>query len=573
MKKEIKTTTTKEASKEEEKELSGFKKLMKNKYLNLVIYFIINLLLLIWTGNWWMVIFFPIIYDYFITKKVNWTFWKKRDAPKTKLIEWVDAIIFAGIAALIIRTLLIEAYTIPTSSMEKTLRVGDYLFVSKYTYGPRMPITPLAIPFTHHTLPLTKSTPAFVDWIKMKYKRLPGLTTVKNDDIVVFNFPAGDTVASLSQAQSYYELCRKYGRKNVWDDNVYEEFNGQTYKIPMGKILVRPIDKEDNYVKRCVAIAGDTLLVKDGDVFINGVQQKDLRSKQFKYSIITDGQTINKKLYSDLDISVEDQEMAIYPVLLAEKIDNITYMEEYISTPELHNYNLANLLVLPLTFENYQKFKSASNIKFIKRIVKPAGYKEPYIFPHTPVNYVINDTLINFIGNLDTSLTSLFETYKGVTFDNSKDFYVALKKNINDSLFFANIQQLFTISQTGSFAWNEDNFGPLWIPKAGETISLTTDNLPLYQRLIKSYEHNTLEVKNGDIYINGSIANTYTFKQDYYFMMGDNRHNSADSRFWGFVPEDHIVGTPLFIWLSIDKDKKLFNKIRFDRLFTGTRKL
>lgn len=563
-----------EKNQKEEKEPTGLKKILKNKYVNLVFYSVINLLLIIWTGNWWMIIFFPIIFDYFITRKVNWTFWKKRDAPKTKVVEWVDAILFAGIAAMIIRTLLIEAYTIPTSSMEKTMRVGDYLFVSKYTYGPRMPITPLAVPFTHHTLPLTKSQPAFVDWIQNKYRRLSGLTTIKNDDIVVFNFPVGDTVASLSQAQSYYELCRKYGRKNVWDDNVWDEFKGQKYKIPMGEILVRPLDKKDNYVKRCVAIAGDTLHIIDGEIYINGIKQNDLVDKQYKYSIITDGQQINEKVYLDMEISEEDQEYAEYPLLLSEPIDDVIFMEELIYAPELFNYNINNLLVLPLTFENYQKFKNASNIKFIERICKPLGYKEPYIFPHTPVKYVINDQFIDYISSIDTALVPLFETYKGITFDNNKDFYVTLKKNISDSLFFEHTRDLFTVSQTGSFAWNEDNFGPLWIPKAGETVAINTDNLPLYDRIIKNYEHNSLEVKDGNIYINGVVADTYTFKQDYYFMIGDNRHNSADSRFWGFVPEDHVVGTPLFIWLSINKDKvSIAKKIRFNRLFKGTRNL
>ncbi len=546
----------------EEKELSTYKKIVKNKYVNLVLYSIINFLIMLWSKNWWMIIFFGIIFDFFITEKVNWTFWSKRDAPKTKRTEWIDAILFAGIAAMIIRTLLIEAYTIPTSSMEKTLRVGDYLFVSKYTYGPRLPQTPLAIPFTSHTLPLTKHTPAFVDWIQLPYKRLAGLTTVKNDDIVVFNFPEGDTVAANIQEQSYYALCRQYGRKNVVNDQLVNPYTGMTEKGVFGKILVRPMDKEDNYVKRCVAIAGDTLLVKDGQVYINGVAQKKADGRQFKYAIITDGQAINEKVYEKMDISKEDQKNSI---LFDPNI--------FLYMPQLTNYNTNNLIILPLTIENYNKFKSANNIKYIEKICKPIGYKEPYIFPHTPVNYVVNDTLIGYIRTINDSLANVLATFKGKTYSKTEDFYNLLAQNLNDTIIFDNPKVLFTISQTGSFTWNEDNFGPLWIPKQGVTVSLSMDNIPLYYRIIHSYEHNDLAIKDNKIYINGNEVTQYTFKQNYYFMMGDNRHNSADSRFWGFVPEDHIVGTPLFIWLSIDKDKPLFKKIRWNRLFKGTRHL
>jgi signal peptidase I len=549
-------------SKKEKKEMSKFKKFMKNKYLNLVFYEILTILLILWTKEWWMIIFLGIIFDYFITQKVNWTFWKKRDAPKTKLIEWVDAIIFAGVAALIIRTLLIEAYTIPTSSMEKTLRVGDYLFVSKYTYGPRMPITPLAIPFTSHTMPLTKTTPAFVDWIQMPYKRLAGLTTVKNDDIVVFNFPEGDTVVANMQATSYYELCRQFGRDNVLNDRYVNPYTGEVRTGIFGKVLVRPIDKEDNYVKRCVAIAGDTLLVKDGQVFINGQPQQKAQGRQYKYAIVTDGTPINPKIYEKMDISKEDQNNAhnFDPNLLV-------YM------PELRNYDLNNLFILPLTQENYEKFKSSSNIKFIKRICKPTGYNEYYIFPHTKSKYVINDTLINNVLQTNDSLGNILKTDKGKTFDNTEEFAKFMLQKLGDSLFFENSKTYSTISQETNYAWNEDNFGPLWIPKAGASITLTSKNLPIYKRIIDVYEKNDLQIKDGKIFINGTETNKYTFKQDYFFMMGDNRHNSADSRFWGFVPEDHIVGTPIFIWLSIDKDKSFLNKIRWNRLFMGTRKL
>ena len=548
---------------ETEKKESKFKKFRKNKYVNLAIYTIIYLLLVLWIKDWWLLVGLVVVFDYFITKKVNWTFWKKRDAPMTKRTEWIDAVVFAGIAALIIRTLLIEAYTIPTSSMEKTLRVGDYLFVSKYTYGPRMPITPLAIPFTSHTMPLTKHTPAFVDWIQAKYKRLPGLTKIKNDDIVVFNFPVGDTVAANMQAVSYYQLCRQFGRNNVLNDQVINPETGIKQTGMFGKILVRPIDKKDNYVKRCVAIPGDTLLVKDGQVFINGKPQKSVDGRQYNYAIIVNSSTVNPKLYERLDISKED-----YSSVKKYDPNILLYM------PELLQYDLNNLMVLPLTKLNYEFFKSSPSVVFIKRIVKPLNYKEPHIFPHTKSKFVINDSLINYVNTYDEKSAQFLTANKQKTFEKVDEFAnFVLESSSSDSLFWINSKHLTVIAQEGSYAWNADNFGPFWIPKAGTTIELNIDNLPLYDRAITAYEKNNLEVKGNKIFINGTETDKYTFKQGYYFMMGDNRHNSADSRFWGLVPEDHIVGTPLFIWLSTDKDKSLFKKVRFDRLFNGTQKM
>jgi signal peptidase I len=381
---------------------------------------------------------------------------------KSQVREWTDAIIFAVVAASIIRIFMIEAYTIPTSSMEKSMLVGDFLFVSKLSYGPKLPNTPLAFPFVHHTMPLTKFTKSYVEWIKWPFYRFPGTTTIKHNDVVVFNYPDGDTVALKQQNQSYYGLVRQVGRERVWND-----------KYNFGDIVARPVDKRENYIKRCVGLPGDTIQIKDEVVFINGKQVEIPNLSQFMYIVKTDGNPINRRILKQLDITEEVQ--------MTESGDQ----------------------VLTLTQESADKLKQLPNVKAVEKIIQPKGFWQPYIFP----------------------------------FDSS-------------------------------YAWNVDNFGPLYIPKAGATVQLTLANLPLYERIINAYELNTLEVKNGKILINGKESTSYTFKLDYYWMMGDNRHNSADSRFWGFVPSDHIVGKAVFVWLSLDNNKTLFDgKIRWNKLF------
>ena len=376
--------------------------------------------------------------------------------------EWTDAIIFAVVAATIIRVFLVEAYTIPTSSMEKSLLVGDFLFVSKLSYGPKVPNTPIAFPFVHHTLPLTQFTKSYVEWIKLPYYRFPGFGKIRNNDAVVFNYPDGDTVALKVQNQSYYALLRDYGRERVWND-----------KQDFGDITSRPVDKRENYIKRCIGIPGDTLKIIDQIVYINGKPADIPVNLQYKYAVKTNGTSINPRIIEKLDITEE------------------------ISSDEGGN------LIMTLTNEGVEQIKTLANVLEVKKIIQPKGLWQTYIFPF-------------------------------------------------DSI----------------YPWNLDNFGPLYIPKAGATVKLTTQNLPLYSRIIKAYENNSLEVKGGKIFINGKESDSYTFKMDYYWMMGDNRHNSADSRFWGFVPVDHIVGKAVFVWLSLDKNKSLFNgKIRFNKLF------
>lgn len=366
-------------------------------------------------------------------------FWKKDKAPKKKkgfVREWVDAIVFAVIAATIIRLFLIEAYTIPTSSMEKSLLIGDFLFVSKVSYGPRTPITPLAFPFAHHTIPVF-NTKAYLEWIKLPYFRLPGFGKVENNDVVVFNYPM-------------------------------EGF--------------RPVDKRENYIKRCVAIPGDELQVKNGELFINGELADKPEKMQHSYNVKTNGTGFNKRVLRKLDIT------------------------------EGGRVSNAGDFRLTMTDEAKEEIAELNNVEDVRAAFSEPGSYAEYIFP-----------------NSDTELQSH-----------------DLKK----------------------FFWNVDNFGPITIPKKGETVQLSEENLAIYERLIGFYEGNDLKIEEDRIYINGIESDSYTFKMDYYFMMGDNRHNSADSRFWGFVPEDHIVGKAVFIWLSIDQNAtSLFERIRWSRLF------
>jgi signal peptidase I len=388
---------------------------------------------------------------------------KRKPFKKSAVREWLDAIIFAVIAATIIRTFFIEAFTIPTSSMEKSLLVGDYLFVSKISYGPRIPNTPLSFPFTHHTLPLTESTKSYLEWIHLPYYRFPGLGNIKHNDVVVFNYPDGDTVALKQQNRSYYALCRENGRQEVWSN-----------KREFGDIVYRPVDKRENYIKRCIGLPGDSLEIRDQVVYINRKPIEIVGTKQYHYVVTTtDGAPVSQKALEKLDAT--EQVMQISPT-------------QYLVT---------------LTDQGAQNIRNVINVKSVEKYVALKGQWAPYIFP----------------------------------FDSA-------------------------------YRWNEDNFGPLLIPKAGLTIPINVKNICLYTRVIYNYEGNDLKIEGDKIFINGVESKTYTFKQDYYWMMGDNRHNSADSRFWGFVPVDHIVGKAVFVWLSLDPIKAISEgKIRWNKMF------
>ena len=383
------------------------------------------------------------LYIYYINYTQEVIYSADRDTTAaSKTGDTVSSLLFAIIVATFVHTYFIQPFTIPTASLEKSLLIGDFLFVSKMNYGARVPMTTVAAPMVHDTLPLIH-TKSYLKLPQLPYFRFPGIEKIKNNDIVVFNWPV-DTV------EKFFDTS---GRK-----------------------ADKPVDKKSNYVKRCVGIAGDSLAIKDGIVFVNGkVLIFPERAKpQFSYKMAIDpAASIDfESLFKELDITDR------YGI-------NNTKDTIYFSA-------------LPAT--SVERFKNVPGIKSVTRIIHKEIDKS--IFPHTE-------------------------------------------------------------------NWNVDNFGPIYIPQAGKTVALNLETLPFYSRIITEYEKNKLEIKGSDIYINGAKANSYTFQQNYYWMMGDNRHNSEDSRFWGYVPEDHIVGKPIFIWMSWDSNGVgIMNKIRWERLFT-----
>ena len=434
------------------------------------------------------------IFDCYVSKKVRWQWWKDAEGPVKFIMSWVDALVFALVAVYFINLFLFQNYVIPSSSLEKSLLTGDYLFVSKVSYGPRIPETPLTMPLTQHTMPVI-NTKSYVEWPHWDYRRLKGLGKVKLNDIVVFNYPSGDTIVTEERYQGpdfYGDLVYPLGMQIYKENNVNPvdpaklskqqqlDFFAMIYSLghdyivnnpnEFGSIDHRPTDRRENYVKRCVGLPGQTLQIKNRIIYLDGKPNKEPDNVQYTYKMKLRGE---------------------FPVDLADELG--------ITNEDLLTYNQSG--VIPLTRKAYLALKANKKLVASISINTDATYGDLY-----PIN-----------------------------------------------------------ANTG---WTRDNYGPIWIPQKGKTIALTLDNLPIYERCIKVYEGNDLKVDNaGRILINGKVAKSYTFRLDYYWMMGDNRHNSADSRYWGFVPEDHIVGKPIFIWWSHSPDHPGFSGIRWSRLF------
>lgn len=399
-----------------------------------------------WASLGWLVLL-PLIVDAFTTKYINYSWWRKYKESKPWLytvLSWVDAIVFALVAVYFINLYIFQNYQIPSSSLEKTLRVGDFLYVSKMAYGARVPQTPLSMPLVQHTMPnWLGGGKSYLDKPHWEYKRLAGWTSPQKGDIVVFNFPAGDTVCTRMQNPDYYTLRYAYG----------ETFIRQRKDI-FGDIVTRPVDRRENYVKRCVGTPGDSLQIIDNVIYVNGEREPECEGLQLNYFIQTDGHIFGAKYLDKLGISLADRI----------QIDATTWH-------------------FPLTQAMKEELEKNNHVLAI--IVEPQE-RGGQVYP------------------------------------------------------------------LGHNEWTRDNYGPIYIPRKGDKILITEENYWLYKRIAEAYEFQPMR-----------IGEEYTFAMDYYWMMGDNRHNSADSRYWGFVPEDHIVGRPVFIWLSLDKDK---HKIRWNRL-------
>ncbi len=435
-----------------------------------------------WLGSWWVLIFLLLLFDIYITGYIPFTWWKKSENKVVKsVMSWVDAIVYALILVYFVFTFIGQNYQIPSSSLEKTLLVGDYLWVNKTAYGPRVPMTPIHFPLVQNTLPVI-NTKSYTEWPKWKYRRLKGLGNVERGDIVVFNFPAGDTVTTKVTNPDYYTLVSMLGRFAVHNNK--EQF---------GDVIYRPVDRRENYVKRAIGLPGERIKIVDDVIYIDGKPMAQPENVQFNYFFQMRDGGMSEHDWEELGISADDRNtVPVAPGELRNVAMNGFMVNDDGSVPAIY--------VSPLTPAMIEMLKANPRTA---RIMKVPATEQTPLFP----------------------------------------------AGVSDS-------------------WTRADYGELWIPQKGKSIKLDDYTWKIYNRCIRNYEgHYDAYIKDGTVYIDGKPAKTYTFAMDYYFMMGDNRDNSADSRYWGFVPEDHIVGKPWRVLVSFDKDKSLFNGgVRWERV-------
>ncbi len=415
--------------------------------------------LIIWINAWWLLLLNLVIFDLFISNLVDWSL-KSYPLPRIvkKTIEWAGYFLFAILISVSIKVLFIEAYKIPSPSMEASLKAGDYIFVSKLAFGPKLPNTPFSWPFIPDYL--SNGTKTYSEKPLMPYKRLRGLSNVRRGDVIVFSFPEGDTMVVQYPGQNYYSLVRQYGREYI-----HEHFD----------IISHPVDRRENYIKRCIGLPGDTIEIMDGRVFVNREAVEFLPDQKFKFYVKTHSEKLQDSTLDSLKILKNEM-----------------------------TYNPANSLhVIYITIKQSEQLKYMPEVRSIQRFTEPIlSFHNSEIYPHDI-----------------------------------------------------------------RFRWTNDHFGPVIIPSNGMTIQLEESTYPLYRRAVEVYEQNSVSIKDGVFFIDGKETKTYTFQMDYYFVMGDNRHNSADSRHWGFVPEDHLLGKAVSIWLSSDPNESFIGGLRKDRIF------
>ncbi|MDE5899744.1 MAG: S26 family signal peptidase [Muribaculaceae bacterium] len=457
-----------------------------------------------WLGNWWVALWWLLLIDIYITGYIPLTWWKKSKSATTRsVMSWVDAIVYALVLVYFVFAFVGQNYQIPSSSLEKTLLTGDYLWVNKTAYGPRVPMTPLHFPLVQNTMPIV-GTRSYLENPQWKYHRLKGMGAVKWGDIVVFNFPAGDSIAVKAQNPDIYSLSRQLGEEmltrgmirlpeGTHNDPImrdkYLRAVGMEYirmnPSDFGELMWRPVDRRENYVKRAVGLPGQVFEIRHGEIFTDGVLQPMPEQAQFRYAFSLSNwanmtEADRQELWEDLGVS---------------KSDRISQPGNTMFTP-------------PLTAEAVEKLKRNPELVFIERC--------------------------DFRG--DGTI-------------------------------------LFPLATAREKGWTLDDYGPLTIPAKGMTVKLDADGWATYGHAIGHYEGHDAEWRDGQAWIDGQPADEYTFTMDYYFMMGDNRHLSLDSRFWGFVPEDHIVGQPVMVLVSFDSDKPWYNKIRWNRLFKSVKNI